>query len=164
MTNAQAGLWRGFPPAPTFAKIPLSWRKGPVCGRPQWALTTVKIATAGIRSSGKSLFPAKFAHMNRREKLEELLRESPDDVFLRYALALAWASEGNAQLARERLEALLDDDSHYVPAYLQLAQLQVEVGATVEAKSVLARGIEMARRAGNSHAEGEMRGLLEQLP
>jgi predicted Zn-dependent protease len=102
--------------------------------------------------------------MNRREKLEELLAESPDDTFLRYALALAYASEGNASLARERLEALLDDDSHYVPAYFQLAQLQIDAGAAEAAKSVLVRGIEMARRASDSHAEGEMRGLLEQLP
>jgi len=102
--------------------------------------------------------------MNRREKLEELLKQSPDDTFLRYALALACASEGNTLLARERLQALLGDDSHYVPAYLQLAQLQVDGGETDEAKLVLARGIEMARRAGDSHAEGEMRGLLEQLP
>jgi Tfp pilus assembly protein PilF len=102
--------------------------------------------------------------MSRREKLEALLSESPEDTFLRYALALAFASEGNQDQARLRLEALLEDDSHYIPAYFQLAQIQVQLGRPDEARPVLARGIEMARRAGDAHAESEMTGFLEQLP
>jgi thioredoxin-like negative regulator of GroEL len=102
--------------------------------------------------------------MNRREKLEAMLVQSPDDTFLRYALALAFAAEGDSSAARERLASLLESDPHYVPAYFQLAQLQVAQGDADGAKPVLARGIETARRAGDAHAEGEMRGLLEQLP
>jgi Tfp pilus assembly protein PilF len=102
--------------------------------------------------------------MNRREKLEAMLVQSPDDTFLRYALALAFAAEGDSSAARERLASLLESDPHYVPAYFQLAQMQVAQGEADRAKPVLARGIEMARRAGDSHAEGEMRGLLDQLP
>ncbi|MGE5193319.1 MAG: tetratricopeptide repeat protein [Deltaproteobacteria bacterium] len=101
--------------------------------------------------------------MNRREKLEAMLAGSRDDPFLRYALALAWLSEGNPSAARKGLEALLESDPHYVPAYFQLAQLQVGQGEPDLAMPVLARGIEMARRAGDTHAEGEMRELLEQL-
>jgi Tfp pilus assembly protein PilF len=102
--------------------------------------------------------------MSRREKLEAMLAQSPDDTFLRYALALAFVSEGQPAAARERLEALIQTDPHYVPTYFQLAQLHANQGETDLAKPVLARGIEMARRAGDTHAEGEMRGLLEQLP
>ena len=102
--------------------------------------------------------------MNRREKLEAMLAEAPDDTFLRYALALAHLSEGNPALARDGLKALLADDPHYVPAYFQLAQVEVQLGEAHLAKPVLTRGIEMASRAGDAHAEGEMRGLLDQLP
>jgi predicted Zn-dependent protease len=102
--------------------------------------------------------------MTRREKLEAMLAEAPRDPFLRYALALSHSSEGNAAEARQRLAALLEDDPHYVPAYLQLAQLIVETGQTDQAKPVLLRGIEAARRSGDAHAEGELRGLLDQLP
>jgi Tfp pilus assembly protein PilF len=102
--------------------------------------------------------------MSRREKLEAMLAQSPDDTFLRYALALAWLSEGNPSAARSGLEALLESDPHYAPAYFQLAQLQVGQGESDRAKTVLVRGIEAARRAGDAHAESEMRGLLEQLP
>jgi len=102
--------------------------------------------------------------MTRREKLEAMLVDSPDDPFLKYALALALAAEGNTSGAREGLDRLLQSVPDYVPAYLQLAQLQVEAGQPDLAKPVLMRGIEMARRAGESHAEAEMRGFLEQLP
>ncbi len=102
--------------------------------------------------------------MTRREKLEAMLAQSPEDTFLRYALALAVAAEGDATGACERLESLLESDSHYVPAYFQLAQLHVAQGNAESAKPVLARGIEMARRAGDAHAESEMRGFLDQLP
>ena len=101
--------------------------------------------------------------MNRREKLEALLVESPDDPFLRYALALAFASEGNMARAQEGLDDLLQSAPEYVPAYLQLAQLQVDQGRADLAKPVLTRGIEMARRAGESHAAEEMQGFLDQL-
>jgi Tfp pilus assembly protein PilF len=102
--------------------------------------------------------------MTRREKLEAMLIQSPNDTFLRYALALAYVSEGNPSAAQERLEALVESDPHYVPTYFQLAQLQASQGQADRAKPTLTRGIEMARRAGDTHAEGEMRGLLEQLP
>ncbi len=102
--------------------------------------------------------------MTRREKLETMLAAAPDDPFLRYALALALASEGDAAGAIVRLQEMLQSSPDYVPAYFQLAQLHVGLGQADEAKPVLTRGIEMARRAGDSHAEGEMRGFLEQLP
>jgi Tfp pilus assembly protein PilF len=127
-------------------------------------LTTGTTATSRRRAAGESLQTAKSAQMNRREKLEALLAQTPDDVFLRYALALAWVSEGNPSAARQGLEALIASDPQYVPAYFQLAQLQVGQGEAAHAKPVLTRGIEAARRAGDAHAEGEMRGLLEQLP
>ena len=101
--------------------------------------------------------------MDRRAKLEALLADSPDDSFLQYALAMQCASDGDDPAAVDRMTALLDRDSHYVPAYFQLAQIVLRQGETDRAKRLLTQGIEMARRAGDDHAEGEMRGLLEQL-
>ncbi len=128
------------------------------------AHTTGTIGPTGRRVPVESALSAKFAHMSRREKLEAMLAQSPNDTFLRYALAMACVSEGNPSAAREGLQDLIASDPQYVPAYFQLAQLQVGRGEAEAAKPVLMRGIEMARRAGDAHAEGEMRGLLEQLP
>jgi predicted Zn-dependent protease len=102
--------------------------------------------------------------MNRREKLEALLADSPDDTFLQYALAMELASGGDEPAAIRRLQALLDADAHYVPAWFQLGQLFARTGAIDESRRTLVRGIEIARRAGDAHAEGEMRGFLEGLP
>lgn len=101
--------------------------------------------------------------MNRRQKLEALLAESPDDSFLRYALAMQCASEGDDAAAVTGMESLIESDPHYVPVYFQLAQIVVKLGENERARQVLTRGIEMARRAGDDHAEGEMRGFLEQI-
>jgi predicted Zn-dependent protease len=101
--------------------------------------------------------------MTRREKLEKMLAETPSDPFLRYAVALELAKEGNPLEGISRLKVLLETSPNYVPTYFQLAQMQVDQGLTEEAKSVLLRGIESARRAGDAHAEGEMRGFLDQL-
>lgn len=102
--------------------------------------------------------------MTRREKLESMLADSPDDTFLQYALAMQYATEGDDAGADTRMSALLERDPHYVPAYFQLAQIVVRKGEPDRARQLLSRGIEAARRAGDDHAEGEMRGFLEQLP
>jgi Flp pilus assembly protein TadD len=102
--------------------------------------------------------------MSRRTKLEQLLLQSPDDPFLNYALALEQAKEGDVAGAVSNLQKLQETHSEYVPTYFQLAQLQVSLGHHAAAKPVLVAGIEMARRMGDSHAEGELRGLLDQLP
>jgi predicted Zn-dependent protease len=101
--------------------------------------------------------------MSRRQKLEALLADNPDDVFLQYALAMEFASEGDPGAACDRLQRLLAQDAHYVPAYFQLGQLLAQRGAADQARQVLARGIEQARRAGDDHAEGEMREFLDDL-
>jgi thioredoxin-like negative regulator of GroEL len=101
--------------------------------------------------------------MNRRQKLEALLAESPEDSFLQYALAMQCAADGDDPAAVTGMTALLDTDPHYVPAYFQLAQIVVRLGENDRARQLLVRGIEMARRAGDDHAEGEMRSFLEQI-
>lgn len=101
--------------------------------------------------------------MTRREKLEAMLAESPDDSFLEYALAMQCAAEGDVPVAVRRMDTLLERDPQYVPAYFQLAQIVAGQGEADRARQLLVRGIEAARRAGDDHAEGEMRGFLEQL-
>ncbi len=101
--------------------------------------------------------------MTRRAKIEAQLVDSPDDTFLNYAWALLVAGEGETEAAIQRLEWLLTKDETYVAAWFQLGQLLAKSDATARAKEVLTRGIAAARRAGDSHAEGEMRGFLESL-
>ena len=101
--------------------------------------------------------------MNRRQKLEALVQEDPDDVFLRYALAMQCVSDGDDDEGLDGLQKLLERDAHYVPAYFQTAQLLAKKNELETCRHYLTRGIEVAHEAGDSHAEGEMRGFLEQL-
>jgi predicted Zn-dependent protease len=100
---------------------------------------------------------------SRRQQLEELLALDPDDPFLRYGVALEYASEGNDEEAARRLRELITVAPTYVPAYQQAGQILVRLGQDEEAKQVLAVGVQQARQAGNEHAVGEMLGLAASL-
>lgn len=101
--------------------------------------------------------------MPRREQLEELLAGEPDDVFLNYGLAKAYAAEGNVEAALRQFDRVLALDPNYVAAWFQKGQTQAEHGETEAARETLRRGIEVARRVGDAHAEGEMNGFLQML-
>ncbi len=101
--------------------------------------------------------------MPTRKQLEELLKSDPDDVFLQYALAMAYVSEGNKRDGLERLQQVIERDPDYVAAYFQKGQILMEEGVIEEARTVIARGIDAAKKVGNSHAETEMSAFLETL-
>ena len=101
--------------------------------------------------------------MPTREQLEELLKSDPDDVFLQYALAMAYVTEGNQGEGLERLQRVIERDPDYVAAYFQKGQILAEAGVIDEARTVISRGIEVAKKVGDSHAETEMSGFLEAL-
>ena len=101
--------------------------------------------------------------MSKREKLQEMLKSDPDDVFLHYALAMTYVSDGDSAKALSGLQDVIDRNPDYVAAYFQKGQTLAREGRTDAAREVLARGIEAARRVGDSHAEAEMTGFLETL-
>jgi hypothetical protein len=51
----------------------------------------------------------------------------------------------------------------YVPAFLQCGQALVRLDRTAEACEVLKVGIGAAGRTGDTHAQGEMQGLLSSI-
>ena len=100
---------------------------------------------------------------SRREKIEALLRDEPDDVFLRYSLALEMEAAGEWEAGLEILEALARGVPPYVPAFQMAAKHMVARDLVDDARRVLREGIEEARRQGNAHAAGEMADLLMTL-
>lgn len=89
-----------------------------------------------------------------------MLQDDPDDVFLNYALAKACAAEGNLAEALARFDRVIGLDPNYVAAYFQKGQALAEAQQLPEAREVLSRGIEVARRTGDAHAEAEMAAFL----
>ncbi|MGV3486262.1 MAG: hypothetical protein ACO1RT_17720 [Planctomycetaceae bacterium] len=101
--------------------------------------------------------------MSRREKIEAMLLDDPNDPFLRYGLALEMRSAGEHEASLSKLGELTRDASPYVPAFFMAAQQLADLGRIEEARTFLRDGIDEARRQGDSHAASEMSEMLATL-
>ena len=101
--------------------------------------------------------------MSRREQLERMLSQDPQDEFLRYGLAMEYRKASEFDKALELMDGLMRDNPPHVPSFLMAAQVLVELGRIADARTVLREGIEVAREQNNAHAAGEMGELLSQL-
>jgi predicted Zn-dependent protease len=106
-----------------------------------------------------------MARTPRMDQIEAMLKDNPDDAFLRYGLAMEHSSQGDDATAVTQLRELiaLDPTAPYIPAFLMCGQALVRLGKEGEAADVLKQGIAAATTAGTPeamHARGEMEGLL----
>ncbi len=101
--------------------------------------------------------------MDRIAALNEILSQNPNDAFARYGLAMEYSNQGDVDRSLAEFSALLKASPDYTAGYFMAAQTLARANRTEEAKTMLARGIESARRTGNSHAQSEMEGMLGEL-
>ncbi len=101
--------------------------------------------------------------MEKRAQFEAMLAQSPDDVFILYALAMLDVSDGLNDSALARFERLIELDGDYVPAWFQSGQLLARIGRSTEARNTLQQGIAVAERIGDRHAVLEMNDFLDGL-
>jgi Tfp pilus assembly protein PilF len=101
--------------------------------------------------------------MDRIEKLKELLKETPADSFLQHALALEYSKLGNDAEAKKLFESVLDHEPGYIGSYYHLAKLLERNDDNDAAVKVYEKGMEEAKKAGDKHAYGELRGAYEEL-
>ena len=104
-----------------------------------------------------------MAAKSRRQQLEELIADDPDDALSRYFLAMDHVSAGEGDEAWRRFQEMFALTPEYVPAYLQAGQLLVRMGRPAEAAEVFRHGIEVARQQHDEHAAGEMEAFLQQI-
>jgi hypothetical protein len=127
-------------------------------GKSHWAV--IKPARASIPCHPSSNFtPA----MNRRQKIEAMLAEDPNDTFLRYSLAMEMRGEGDHESSLTQLDELTRDQTPYVPAFFMAAQQLADLDRIEDARRYLRDGIDQARNQGDSHAAAEMSELLTTL-
>lgn len=100
---------------------------------------------------------------SRRQKIEEMLQAEPDDVFLRYSLAMEMAKEGQLSESLAGLRGLCELVPPYVPAFFRSAQLLADNDEIDGAREFLRVGIETAREQGDMHAAAEMSEMLADL-
>jgi Tfp pilus assembly protein PilF len=93
---------------------------------------------------------------SRLDQLLVMLREEPQDDFLRYAVAVEYAAAGDLQQAIARIESLIADKPDYLGAYYKLGQLHEQAGVTEKALDVYRRGAVVAKKQGNTKTLGEL--------
>lgn len=100
---------------------------------------------------------------SRKQQIEEMLSEDPNDAFLRYGLAMEHVSAGDHEGAVRCFRELLGRSPEYVPAYMQAGQALTHLGRNDEARTIWQQGVAAARKAGDQHAAEEMQGFIEGL-
>lgn len=101
--------------------------------------------------------------MNRREQIEGMLKDEPNDPELRYMLAMEHVSAADDSAAAACFEELLRRNPDYPPAYHMAARTLQRLDRIDQAREVLQRGIPVAQARQDAHAAGEMQELLELL-
>ena len=101
--------------------------------------------------------------MERIDKIKAMLVENPADSFLQHALALEYIKLGDDEAARHLFEDILNREPGYVGSYYHLAKLLERIEKTDEAIKVYEKGMEEAKKAGEYHAYGELKGAYEEL-
>jgi Tfp pilus assembly protein PilF len=101
--------------------------------------------------------------MDRIASLKDFLKQTPDDSFLKHALALEYIKLGNDTDARQLFEELLAHDPGYVGSWYHLGKLLERVGEEKQAIAVYEKGMEMAKAANNRHAYNELQMALDDL-
>lgn len=101
--------------------------------------------------------------MDRIEKLKQLLQTNPEDSFIQHALALEYIKLGDDKTARKLFEELLEREPAYVGSYYHLGKLLERNEEIDEAIRWYVKGMEEAKKAGEKHAFGELRGAWEEL-
>lgn len=101
--------------------------------------------------------------MERIEKLKEFLTVNPVDSFVQHAMALEYIKMGDDEAAKLLFEEILNREPGYIGSYYHLAKLLERNDKTEEAIAVYVKGMEEAKKAGENHAFGELRGAWEEL-
>jgi cytochrome c-type biogenesis protein CcmH/NrfG len=104
-----------------------------------------------------------MAAKSRRQQLEEMIADDPNDALSRYFLAMDHVAAGENEAGWRRFEEMFALTPEYVPAYLQAGQLLVRMGRAAEAAEVFRHGIQVAKQQHDEHAAGEMEAFLQQI-
>jgi len=101
--------------------------------------------------------------MDRISKLKAFLESSPDDSFLKHALALEYIKLEDDGAARTLFEELLQHEPSYVGSYYHLGKLLERAGEQDKAAATYEKGMAMAREAKDKHAYNELQAAYEDL-
>ncbi len=100
---------------------------------------------------------------DRISKIKAFLQASPQDNFLRHALALEYVKLEQDQEARGLFEAILTDSPDYIGSYYHLARLLERMEEKDMAIAWYEKGMAAAKKAGDNHSYNELQAAYEDL-
>ncbi len=95
-------------------------------------------------------------HHIRLQKLLDFLKNEPEDPFLKYALATEYFNVKDHEKALFYFEDLISNHPDYVGTYYHLGKLYEIIDRKQEAIDIYRKGMEVARRKGDTHAFSEL--------
>jgi len=96
----------------------------------------------------------------RLQKLQQMLVQEPDDVFLYYAIAIEYFSINDFDKALGCLKDILEKNPDYLAAYYQTGKCYEELKQFEEAKSIYQKGVELAIKQQKTKTLNELREAL----
>ena len=101
--------------------------------------------------------------MDRILKLKAFLESSPEDSFLKHALALEYIKLNDDTTARRLFEEVLEREPRYVGSYYHLGKLLERAGEQSLAGSIYEKGMAIAKETKDMHAYNELQAAYEDL-
>jgi tetratricopeptide (TPR) repeat protein len=101
--------------------------------------------------------------VTRLEQLQKLAALQPGDPLTQYAIGLEYSQLERWAEAIAAFEQTLAIDPQYSPVYYQKARAELKQGQRGAAAKTLQAGIIVTHARGETHAESELRKVLETL-
>lgn len=101
--------------------------------------------------------------MDKIAQIKQFLAATPNDSFLKHALALEYIKLNDDVTARQLFEELLAHDPGYVGSYYHLGKLLERAGDNAAAISTYEKGMAMAKAGNERHAYNELQSAYEDL-
>jgi tetratricopeptide (TPR) repeat protein len=100
---------------------------------------------------------------DRLPVLLEMLKETPEDAFLNYGIALEYQSRNDDENALVYFLRLKTKNTKYLPLYYQLGKLYERQNLMAAAIGTYAEGVGIAREQKDMHTLSELQNALDEL-
>jgi tetratricopeptide (TPR) repeat protein len=101
--------------------------------------------------------------MDRLQQLLGLLKESPQDSFLLFALAKEYEKRNELKKALDHYREIVEKDPDYVGVYYHLGKLYERQQQRAEALAAYEEGMNKSRQQGDQHSLAELSAAHMQL-
>lgn len=100
---------------------------------------------------------------DRLETLKKFVETNPSDCFARYGVAQEHLKRGEHEQAIGQFTKIFEINPDYQAAYYHAGKAYEKLGRKQEALTTYRKGIEVASRSGDQHAQSELQAALDEL-